>query len=108
MERNKNNPKDNNKQIGEMKGLLRHGAQAGVGLLYTGTLRLSLSPLFFFTRQKWEDNNPQNRASVCMFVRVLEKEKKKKNKARALCGEKCSERIDRVYYSEQHSLTVAL
>lgn len=73
MERNKNNPKDNNKQIGEMKGLLRRGAQAGVGLLYTG----SLSLLFFFTRQKWEDNNPQNRASVCMFVHVLEKEKKK-------------------------------
>lgn len=108
MERNKNNPKDNNKQIGEMKGLLRRGAQAGVGLLYTGTLRLSLSPLFFFTWQKWEDNNPQNRASVCMFVPVLEKERKKKNKARALCGEKCSELIDRVYYSEQHSLTVAL
>lgn len=29
MERNKNNPKDNNKQIGEMKELLRTKAQAG-------------------------------------------------------------------------------
>lgn len=104
MERNKNNPKDNNKQIGEMKGLLRRGAQAGVRLLYTGSLSLCS---FSLQGKNGKTIIHKNRASVCMFVHVLEKEKKK-NKTRALCGEKCSEHIDRVYYSEQHSLNVAL
>lgn len=61
MEGNKNNPKDNNKQIGEMKGLLNTQPRQGSVPLYTdrspvwksqtlGALLLSLSlpPLFLF------------------------------------------------------------
>lgn len=39
MEGNKNNPKDNNKQIGEMKGLLNTQPRQGSVPLYTDRLR---------------------------------------------------------------------
>ena len=43
MEGNENNPKDNNKQIGEMKELLRTKAQAGFCAIIHGSLPLSES-----------------------------------------------------------------
>ena len=71
-------------------------------------LFLSLSPLFFlypFSKPKLKENNPQNRASMYMFVHVLEKEKKHNKKPRALCErEGLGGGSARVYYSEQRSI----
>lgn len=93
MEGNENNAKDNNKQIGEMKELLRTKAQAGFRAIIYGSLPPSESHkcwglfcfffpslLFFFlysfSKPKLKENNPQNRASMYMFVHVLEIKKK--------------------------------
>lgn len=94
-EGNENNAKDNNEQIEEMKELRRTKAQAGFCAIIHGSLPLSESHkcwglfcfffpslLFFFflysfSKPKLKENNPQNRASMYMFVHVLEKKKKK-------------------------------
>lgn len=97
-----------------MKGLLKRKAQAGLCALTYRSFPLSeslctnvqcssVSPfpslrflfLFFLFKTNTENNNPQNRVLVYMFVHALETEKKNEIIPGHCVSEKCSERIDR-------------